>query len=176
MFGCDTSSNTSPSYSSLPLRGLWAAGMSVATAFVVVAHASLTFCECVTSRTASFADLFVQFLAKIPVGGCQYLSSYLVNAVQSFSLCLISTDEHSGYRHLGREFNHGVVRHSAGEYVAGAVHTNTIEGFWSLIKRGLIGTYHKVSAKYLPLYVAEFQFRYNNRQNADIFNAALAGC
>jgi hypothetical protein len=68
------------------------------------------------------------------------------------------------------------VRHSAGEYVVGAVHTNTIEGFWSILKRGIIGIYHNVSAKYLPLYVAEFQFRYNNRMNADIFGAAVAGC
>lgn len=103
------------------------------------------------------------------------LHSFVREAV-STKVSLISTDEHSGYRHLHKEFPHGVVRHSAGEYVAGAVHTNTIEGFWSLIKRGVIGTYHKVSAKYLPLYVAEFQFRYNNRQNANIFNAALAGC
>lgn len=103
------------------------------------------------------------------------LESFVREAV-STKVSLISTDEHSGYRRLGRDFNHGVVRHSAGEYVAGAVHTNTIEGFWSLIKRGLIGTYHKVSAKYLPLYVAEFQFRYNNRLNPAIFQAAVAGC
>ena len=44
------------------------------------------------------------------------------------------------------------------------------------LKRGVVGRYHKVSAKYLPLYVAAFQFRYNNRQNPDIFGAAIAGC
>lgn len=73
------------------------------------------------------------------------------------------------------------VDHHAGEYVRqdevfGAIHTNTIEGFWSLIKRGIVGNYHRVSKKYLPLYVAEFCFRYNNRDNADIFGAAIAGC
>jgi hypothetical protein len=52
-------------------------------------------------------------------------------------------------------------RTPAGQYVVNAVRTNTIEGFWSLIKRGMVGTFHKVSHKYLPLYVAEFQFRYN---------------
>ena len=52
---------------------------------------------------------------------------------------------------------------------------NTIEGFWSIVKRGIIGTFHKVSAKYLPLYVNEFEFRYNNRNNADIFGAAIKG-
>ena len=56
------------------------------------------------------------------------------------------------------------------------IHTNTIEGFWSLIKRGTVGTFHKVSKKYLPLYVAEFCFRYGNRENADIFGAAISGC
>jgi hypothetical protein len=68
------------------------------------------------------------------------------------------------------------VRHSAGNYLVGAVHTNTIESFWSLIKRGIVGTYHKFSRKCLPLYVAEFQFRYNNRLNADIFGEAIRGC
>lgn len=60
--------------------------------------------------------------------------------------------------------------------VIGAIHINTIEGFWSLIKRGIMGSYHKVSREYLPLYVAEFQFRYNNRENADIFGTAISGC
>jgi len=62
------------------------------------------------------------------------------------------------------------------QYVVGAIHTNTIEGFWSIFKRGIVGTFHKVSAKYLPLYVAEFQFRYNNRLNDDIFGTAIKGC
>jgi hypothetical protein len=60
--------------------------------------------------------------------------------------------------------------------VLGAVHTNTIEGFWSIFKRGVVGTFHKMSAKYMPLYVAEFQFRYNNRFNPDMFGAAISGC
>ena len=51
-----------------------------------------------------------------------------------------------------------------------------LKGFWSLIKRGMVGTFHKVSKKYLPLYVAEFQFRYNNRLNAEIFGAAIKEC
>ena len=59
-------------------------------------------------------------------------------------------------------------------YVVGAIHTNTIEGFWSIMKRGVMGTFHKVSRKYLPLYVAEFQFRYNNRTNSDIFGTAVS--
>ena len=72
-------------------------------------------------------------------------------------------------------FPHGSVKHSAKQYVVGAIHTNTIEGFWSLFKRSIVGSYHKVSAKYLPLYIAEAQFKYNNRKNADIFGLAIAG-
>lgn len=99
-----------------------------------------------------------------------------VHETVSNRVSLVATDEHSGYRNLGRTFPHEIIRKSASEYVVGAVHTNTIEGFWSLIKRGIMGSYHKVSRKYLPLYVAEFQFRYNNRQNADMFGAAIASC
>ena len=57
-----------------------------------------------------------------------------------------------------------------------AIHTNMIEGFWSIFKRGIVGCFHKVSRKYLPLYIAEFQFRYNNRENPDIFGEAIKGC
>ena len=63
-----------------------------------------------------------------------------------------------------------------GEYVIVAIHTQTIEGFWSIFKRGVVGTFHKMSRKYMPLYVAEFQFRYNNRENEDIFGTAIKGC
>lgn len=68
------------------------------------------------------------------------------------------------------------IHHESDSYVIGAIHTNTIEGFWSIFKRGVVGTFHKVSHKYMPLYVAEFQFRYNNRNNEDIFGTAIKGC
>ena len=51
-----------------------------------------------------------------------------------------------------------------------------LEGFWSIFKRGVVGTFHEVSRKSLPLYVAEFQFRYNNRENDNIFAEAIRGC
>jgi transposase-like protein len=89
---------------------------------------------------------------------------------------LLATDEASGYMKLNEYgYKHGAVSHSAKKYVVGAIHTNTIEGFWSMVKRGVMGSYHKVSKKYLPLYVAEFQFRYNNRLNDDIFGTAVRG-
>ena len=81
-----------------------------------------------------------------------------------------------GYKRLNRHFPHQSVDHTIGRHVVGAVHTNTIEGFWSILKRGVVGTYHKVSKKYLRLYVAEFQFRYNNRESVDILWLAITGC
>jgi transposase-like protein len=107
--------------------------------------------------------------------GVDALTTFVRSAV-SHRVSLLCTDQWCGYNRLGAEYPHGVVDHSAGEYVVGAIHTNTIEGFWSLFKRGIMGSYHKISAKYLPLYVAEFQFRYNNRKNPDIFQAAIQGC
>ncbi len=103
------------------------------------------------------------------------LTEFIREAV-STKVSLICTDQWVGYKHIGKEYPHATVDHTRGQYVVGAVHTNTIEGFWSIFKRGCIGTFHKVSKKYLPLYVAEFQFRYNNRQNPDIFGEAIKGC
>ena len=99
-----------------------------------------------------------------------------VREAVSNKVSLIATDEHAGYRKLGDLFPHEFVRHGQGEYVNGAVHTQTIDGFWSLLKRGIMGSFHKVSRKYLPLYVAEFEFRYNNRGNPDIFGTAIGRC
>jgi len=89
---------------------------------------------------------------------------------------LLATDARDGYRRLDKNYPHKYVDHHLVQYVVGAVHTNTIEGFWSIFKRGVVGTFHKVSDKYLALYVAEFQFRYNNRFNVDIFGTAIGGC
>ncbi|MDB5678470.1 IS1595 family transposase [Sphingomonas bacterium] len=75
----------------------------------------------------------------------------------------VSTDEHSGYRHLGRTFDHGVVRHSAGEYVRDGHHSNGIEGYWSLLKRQIVGIHHFVSPKHLNRYVSENAWRFNLR-------------
>jgi transposase-like protein len=104
-----------------------------------------------------------------------YDMEQFVHMVCSNKVSLLATDEHRGYIGLGDYFPHGTVKHSAKQYVVGAIHTNTIEGFWSLFKRSIVGSYHKVSRKYLPLYIAEAQFRYNNRNNPNIFGAAIAG-
>ncbi len=75
------------------------------------------------------------------------------------------TDEHSGYEGLDG-YEHKSVNHHSGEYVKDDVYTNTIEGFWSLVKRGVDGVYHSVSPKYLQSYVDEYSFRYNHRNDA----------
>lgn len=80
----------------------------------------------------------------------------------------IYTDEYPAYKGLKKinGYNHRRIRHSFGIYVKGDIHTNTIEGFWSLVKRGIGGVYHSVSKKYLQSYLDEYSFRYN-RRNGD---------
>jgi len=87
----------------------------------------------------------------------------------------IYTDEWLGYSGLKRIYDHSVVKHNQGEYVNGRIHTNTIEGFWSLLKRGIFGIYHFTSRKHLQMYVDEFVFRYNTRlsNESDRFNLLL---
>lgn len=93
----------------------------------------------------------------------------------------LMTDDAGQYRILGKvSATHGVINHSSKEYVRGNVHTNTVEGFFSILKRGLIGTFHHVSEQHLQRYVNEFDFRYNYRQklgftDEDRTTAALRG-
>ena len=76
----------------------------------------------------------------------------------------VMTDEAGQYTHLGKHFTeHDFVAHAAGEYGRGIVHTNTVEGFYSVFKRGMTGVYQHCSEKHLHRYVAEFDFRYCNR-------------
>ena len=89
----------------------------------------------------------------------------------------INTDEFSSYLWLdSSEFVHSTVNHSE-TYVKydkdGVVHTNGVENVWSLFKRAIYGTFHKVSAKYLPLYLNEFAYRFNNRDHLDMMDRVL---
>ena len=86
---------------------------------------------------------------------------------------VLHTDEFSGYNGVKKYMLHETVNHGTNEYVRGNVHTNTIEGFWALLKRGIIGQFHKVSVAYLQRYINEFAFRFNNRHNADIFDLTI---
>lgn len=86
-----------------------------------------------------------------------------------------------GGARVAREFpGHKSVNHSIGEYVRGDVHTNTIEGYFSIMKRGISGVYHHVSPQHLKRYLAEFDFRYNERSALKVSDAertekAIAG-
>ncbi len=83
----------------------------------------------------------------------------------------IVTDEAGQYCHTAEKMTedfaaHEFVKHGIGEYVRGDVHTNTVEGYFSILKRGLVGTYHHVGSQHLKRYVGEFDFRYNYRMAA----------
>lgn len=86
---------------------------------------------------------------------------------------ILMTDEYHGYRGLHKIINHATINHSIW-YVDGAKHTNTIESFWAIVKRGIMGQYHKVSIRYLPRYMDEFCYRYNNRKNAAVFEETIS--
>jgi transposase-like protein len=78
---------------------------------------------------------------------------------------MLMTDEATYYRSVGSEFKYHfiTVQHGIGEYVRGGAHTNTIEGYFSIFKRGMTGVYQHCSAAHLKRYLAEFDFRYNQR-------------
>jgi transposase-like protein len=86
----------------------------------------------------------------------------------------IMTDEHAGYKSVNTIRKHDSVNHIKEEWVRGNVHTNSIENYWSLFKRGLIGSFHQVSVKHLERYMAEFDYRFNNRKDVDIFIKTIA--
>lgn len=85
---------------------------------------------------------------------------------------LVVTDQFAAYKSVADSHRHAVINHIR-EYVRGSIHTNTIENFWSLFKRGVIGSFHKVSAKHLERYLAEFTYRFNNREIDNLFEATL---
>jgi len=94
------------------------------------------------------------------------LQPIVINNVDKNSTVI--SDNFWGYRGLDKHFAaHEVINHTMNEYVNGSIHTNTIEGFWSLLKRGLYGIYHQVSPKHLQRYVDEYSYRYNSRKIKD---------
>jgi transposase-like protein len=88
------------------------------------------------------------------------------------------TDEWNAYKGLNKKFDHRFIFHSLGEHSIGDVHINTLEGFWSLLKRGIIGIYHQVSEKHLEKYCDEFNFRYNTKDinEQDRFDKSITQC
>ncbi len=101
------------------------------------------------------------------------LAKYIKENV-SADVEVMVTDDHSAYPFameksgVGRK-RHKTINHSSGHYVDGDVHTNTVESAFSLLKRGIIGTWHKISAKHLESYLNEMTFRFNRRKNSDLF-------
>src|SRR5438045_635848 len=87
------------------------------------------------------------------------------------------TDEFTAYpgamKQTGLSGKHKTIKHKDGLYVDGDIHTNTVESAFSLLKRGIVGTWHKVSAKHLPAYLDEMCFRFNNRKNRFLFRDTL---
>lgn len=86
---------------------------------------------------------------------------------------VVMTDSSTVYKRINGYYQHGFVNHSIGEYVNGSIHTNTIENFWSLLKRGIFGIYHFASKKHLQKYVDEFVFRYNTSQCTEAYRFNL---
>lgn len=87
---------------------------------------------------------------------------------------IVMTDEYTGYSQFNKVVQHLSVNHAKKEYVKdGIIHTNTIEGFWSIIKNGIRGQYHVLSKKYLPFYLAEFAYKYNRRSKSNAFSETI---
>jgi transposase-like protein len=96
-----------------------------------------------------------------------------VRDVVSDNVEAIYTDELDSYYPVSEIAPHETVTHSRKEYVRADVHTNTVEGVWSLFKRSVVGSYHQLSVKHLPAYLDEMEWRYNNRENPYLFRDTL---
>jgi len=102
----------------------------------------------------------------------------VVTANVSPDVRAIMTDEAQIYpwilRRTGLEDRHAVIEHKFNKYVSGEVHTNTVESAFSLFKRGIVGSFHKVSHKHLHRYLSEFEYRFNGREEPDLFGSTVA--
>jgi hypothetical protein len=109
---------------------------------------------------------------KIETTSVEHITPEVIRNVKD---ALVYTDEWVGYKQVNRIYNHLFVKHNEGEYVNGRIYTNTIEGFWSILKRGIVGIYHFTSRKHIQRYVDEFVFRYNTRKSTEMerFNLLL---
>jgi transposase-like protein len=112
-------------------------------------------------------------LRKAPGNRKGQIEAFL-KAVVADEATAIYTDELKSYKRVGDANTvHASVNHRKEEWVRGDVHTNTVESAWSLLKRSVIGSYHQLSAKHLEAYLAEFEFRFNNRDNPYLFRDTL---
>ena len=88
---------------------------------------------------------------------------------------IVETDEYTCYRSKHKTYRHSVITH-AKRYVEGFVHTNSIESFWALVKRAWYGTHHHYPKGYMPSYMAESCWKYNQRKNEHAFTNFIKGC
>jgi transposase-like protein len=108
---------------------------------------------------------------KITSRGARAISAFIKESVEPGAQLM--TDDYAGYGKVGRDYEHSVIAHSKLEYAAGLVHTNSIENFWSLFKRGVIGSFHKISEKHLDRYLDEFTYRFNGRDDERLFQNTI---
>ncbi len=99
--------------------------------------------------------------------------STLVRENVDIANTVLFTDEYTGYFGIKQFMAHKTINHQQW-YVDGDIHTNGIEGFWALLKRGIVGQYHKVSIQHLPKYLNEFCYRYNHRKTANVFDLTIS--
>jgi transposase-like protein len=104
------------------------------------------------------------------------LAKYIAENV-SQDVEVMVTDEFTSYpgamKQTGLTAKHKTIKHKSGVYVDGDIHTNTVESAFSLLKRGIVGTWHKISAKHLPAYLNEMTWRFNNRKNPFLFRDTM---
>lgn len=105
--------------------------------------------------------------------GRKHLSA-LVRAHVDTENSVLFTDQYKGYFGIKQFMEHRTVNHKVWYVGQDGTHTNSIESFWALLKRGIVGQYHKVSLKHLPKYINEFSYRFNNRNVADVFDRTIA--
>jgi transposase-like protein len=108
---------------------------------------------------------------KVVSRGARAITAFVKASVEPGATLM--TDDYPGYQKVGKDYDHRVINHSKLQYVAGLTHTNSIENFWSLFKRGLVGQFHKVSEKHLDRYLDEFTYRFNGRDHDRLFQNTL---
>ncbi len=128
--------------------------------------------EAVVGAVERMGNVKIEHVSKVMLNNKGLLS--FVKKHINIAETLLVTDEYKGYNKMNDKIAHYSVNHSR-EYVRGDIHTNTIESFWAILKRGILGQFHWVSKKYLQRYLAEFEYRYNrrNQETKDVFNNLL---
>lgn len=116
--------------------------------------------------------VIAEYLKKLGDGN---VANFVLRNIKTKDTTLM-TDEFKGYEPTDEYVEREVIKHRQYEYVNGDIHTNTIEGFFSLLKRAYHGTHHSYSVKWLPMYLKEACYKYNNRNNQNVFWDFLDGC